>query len=57
MTLRLGSEITSAIAETLERLRLLKLPLLVPHGSKDKIFPSKAGEHLYELAGSEDKEK
>ncbi|OFV95609.1 MAG: hypothetical protein A3H28_00130 [Acidobacteria bacterium RIFCSPLOWO2_02_FULL_61_28] len=56
MTLRLGSETIAAISGTLERLPLLKLPLLVLHGSADAIVPPVAGERLYQLSGSADKE-
>jgi len=56
MTLRLATETTAAMAETLERLPLLKVPLLVMHGSADVIVPPVAGQRLYRLAGSVDKE-
>jgi alpha-beta hydrolase superfamily lysophospholipase len=56
MTLRLATETTAAIAQTLEMLFLLKLPLLVMHGSADVIVPPVAGQSLHQLAGSADKE-
>jgi hypothetical protein len=56
MTLRLATEATAAMAETLERLPLLKVPLLVMHGSADVIVPPMAGQRLDQLAGSADKE-
>jgi alpha-beta hydrolase superfamily lysophospholipase len=56
MTVRLAAETTAAMAETLERLPLLRVPLLVMHGSADVIVPPAAGQLLYRLAGSTDKE-
>jgi len=56
MTLRLAAETTAAMAETLERLPLLRVPLLVMHGSADVIVPAVAGQWLHRLAGSADKE-
>ena len=55
MTLRLASETRAAMAQTLERLPLLKLPLLVLHGSADVIVAPVAGQRLHQLAGSADK--
>lgn len=56
ITVRLASETTAAMAETLEKLPSLKVPLLVMHGSADVIVPPVAGQLLYRLAGSTDKE-
>ncbi len=55
LTLRLASEMKTAMAQTLERLPLLKLPLLVLHGLADVIVPPVAGQRLHQLAGSADK--
>jgi alpha-beta hydrolase superfamily lysophospholipase len=56
MTLRLASETRAAMAQTLERLPVLKLPLLVLHGSADVIVLPVAGQRLHQLAGSADKQ-
>ena len=56
MTLRLASETKAAMDQTLERLPLLDLPLLVLHGSSDVIVPPAAGQRLHQLAGSADKQ-
>jgi alpha-beta hydrolase superfamily lysophospholipase len=55
VTVRLASEIAAGIDETLPRLPVLKMPLLVLHGSADVVVPPVAGECLYRLAGSADK--
>ena len=57
LTLRLASETRAAMAQTLEWLPVLDLPLLVLHGSADVIVPPVAGKRLHRLAGSADKER
>ena len=56
ITVRLASQIAVAIDETLERLPVLTMPLLVLHGSADVVVRPIASERLYQLAGSADKQ-
>ena len=55
MTLRLASQILTAMTETTTLLPRLDLPLLTLHGSEDVIIPPTSATRLHQLAGSADK--